>query len=128
MRLIDRDVNRGLAVERQPTLVSRSRRSLIRGQGARRAVVLNPKPAQFERRVEPDGNAEARHQFAVFLPRDRAASGSNDRPPMRRGLAQCFSFKLPEPFFAFALDQFDDCAADFGLNYAVEINEPAVEL
>src|SRR4030095_1169464 len=64
MRLIDRDVNRGLAVERQPPLVSRLSRQFILGQGARSAVILNPKPAQFERGVEPDGDAKATHPFA----------------------------------------------------------------
>src|SRR5262249_391607 len=51
MRLADRDVNRSLAVELQPSCVSRLSRQFIRGQGARRAVVLNPTPAQFERGV-----------------------------------------------------------------------------
>jgi hypothetical protein len=66
MILVDRDVNRGLAVERQPPFVSRLGRQLIRRERARRAVILNPPPAQLERRVEPDGAPEARHQFAVF--------------------------------------------------------------
>src|SRR5262245_49197903 len=65
MRLIDRDVNRGLTVERQPPLVTRLSRQFIRRQGACRAVILNPTPTQFERRVQPDCDSEARHQFAV---------------------------------------------------------------
>src|SRR5262245_33419048 len=44
-RLIDRDVNRGSPVERQPPLVSRPGRQFVRRHGARRAVILNPPPA-----------------------------------------------------------------------------------
>src|SRR5262245_40562466 len=78
MRLADRNVNRGLPVKGQPLLVSRSGCRFIRGQRASRAVLLNPPPAQVERRVQPDGDSKGRHQFAVFRPRDRAASGSDD--------------------------------------------------
>src|SRR5215510_2344535 len=79
MRLIDRDTDRGMPVKGQSSLVSLSRRRFVRRQWARRAVLLNPPPAQVEWRVEPDGDSEARHQFAVFLPRDRAAAGGDDR-------------------------------------------------
>lgn len=124
---VDDDANGGLLIKRQTLLVACASGFFVGGQRTDDFILPDSPPAQLERRIQPDRQAEARHQFAVFLPRDGSAAGRNDGGLILRGPAKHFRFDLPEPCFAFAGDQFGNRTASLGHNQRVEINKTTVQ-
>ncbi len=100
MRFINLNPKNALLIERKPVGVSLAYGLFIRRQWSHLSILFDSPPTQFNRRVEPNGRALLRHQFAVLIFRDRSAARSDHGLPSVRRIAQSLGLDPPKPFLS----------------------------